>query len=160
MVQNHEHMIAELSKALCKIAMLLPRVEMQLDLYQQDDMKVYAEVLYAEIIQFNYRALKWYEDGKLKHMLGAFINPFKLRFKDICDKIDECSRNIEKLAAVYAQKELRKMNLLTESSSMTQRAIVELLIDIRTKLIGKRSFVAQCYAYYGPKHSLPTIFRK
>jgi hypothetical protein len=129
-------MIAELSKALYSISVAFPRIEKQLDLYQTNEMKVQIERLYASIIQFYQRALKWYEGGKLKHLVGALVNPYALRFKDMRTKIDESSREIEKLAEAYAQMEIRNVNILTQANSQMNVNIVDLLTDIRKTIIG------------------------
>jgi hypothetical protein len=131
-------MVAELSKALCLIATALPRVEAQLNLYQTAEMRAYVEKLYAEIIQFYQRALKWYDGGKLKHLVGSFIGPYALRFQDLVCRINESARNIEIMAAVYAQLELRDLLTLTQSSTKNHVDMASLLLDIRRMLIGKR----------------------
>jgi hypothetical protein len=130
-------MVMELSKALSQIGAVLPRVEMQLGLYGTGEMKVQVELLYAQIIQFYQRALKWYKGGKLKHIFAAFANPYPLQFKDLKDKIEEHSRNIEKQAAVYAQVELRHVTVLAQSNFQSSTSILSLLTELRTMMIGQ-----------------------
>jgi hypothetical protein len=130
-------MVAELSKALSQIGAVLPRVEVQLNLYRTDSMKAQVELLYSEIIHFYQRAMKWYEGGKFKHILGAFANPYSLRFKDLRDKIEQCSLIIEKEAAVYAQVEIRNVALLTQSNFRSNKDNIDLLLDLRSDIISQ-----------------------
>ena len=149
LVLNHEEMITELSKALYCISAVFPRIEKQLELYQTEEIKVQVERLYAEIIHFYQRALKWYESGKLKHLLGAFVNPYALRFKDFQTKINEYSREIEKLAETYAHMEIRNVNILTQANSRMNMNIIDLLIGIRTTMIGQYLIHYSDFAFAG-----------
>jgi hypothetical protein len=129
-------MVTELSKALSQIGTALPRVEIQLGLYRTDSMKIQVELLYAVIIQFYQRALKWYRSGKFRHVLAAFAKPYSLQFKDLRDKIKEYSRNIEKEAALCAQIELKNVSMYVQSNSDASSNILSLLLNMRAMIIG------------------------
>ena len=148
---NHEELVAELSKALYKISTVLPTIQGQFELYQNDEMVGAAEMLYLHLTTFFARALQWYTEGKLKHILKAFVQPYPLRFKDLMEKIDSCAQTIQQQATSSAQFEQRKIHMvLKEIREMLalqqkqngafndkQSAIHEIVHDHRRMAIGK-----------------------
>jgi hypothetical protein len=98
LVLNHEEMMSELAKAVTKIGDVLPRVNLQLETFRTEWMNNAVQTLYAEIINFLVRGLRWYEHSPLKHAIKAFSAPYKLRFQDLQDKIDESARRIDDMA--------------------------------------------------------------
>ena len=111
---NQGELIAQLSKALSQIADALPRIEIKNLLYPTEMMKSAVATLYAYIIKFCQRAVGWYTEGKLKHVLTSITRPSALRFKDIVEEIAECSRRVDNLAVASAQAEQRDMHLLLQ----------------------------------------------
>jgi hypothetical protein len=111
---NHEELTSELTKAFSKISEVLPRVEFDLVLYPIDEMKQKMEDLYAQLIRFYHRALKWYEASRAKHAVVAFLHPYKLRFEDILQEIHERARSIDKLAVTMARGEMRSIYRLVK----------------------------------------------
>jgi len=134
---NHEETIAELAKALAHISDALPRVEIQLNLYHTDEMQALVLELYHVIIRFYSRAISWYRKGKISHFFEAVIRPFPLHFKELLNEVNDSSRKIEKLAAVMAQLELRKMHEVTQQTSQGQTDIMAMLTQLRKLMIGK-----------------------
>lgn len=111
LVLNHEEMITELSRAMSEIADVLPRVEIQLDIFRDErSIGVAVEELYAELIKFLFRTLKWYEQSPWKHAFTAFTAPFKLRFEDLKTKTNRHARRIDKLANALSQAKLAAMH--------------------------------------------------
>ncbi|KAF2472742.1 uncharacterized protein BDR25DRAFT_341607 [Lindgomyces ingoldianus] len=109
-VLNHEELLHELSKALCYIADTLPHVELKAVLFPTPLMKTLVGTLYAHIINFVQRAVKWYKEGKIKHAITSITRPFRLRFQDLVDEIREASRKIDQLAASLSFAEQRRMH--------------------------------------------------
>lgn len=134
---NHEDLITRLAKAMSKIADVLPRVDLQNELYQTSLMTRHVEDLYAEIITFFDRASKWYSDGKMTHVLKSFTSPYSLHFKDLVDQIDERTRRIDSLAATLAQAELRRMHILLEGSNRGQEEMHRLLVEVKQMMISQ-----------------------
>jgi hypothetical protein len=64
--------------------------------------------LYAKIVEFAVRAISWYKEGKLQHVVSAIIRPYSLRFEDIADDIAELSKRIDNLAMTFGMIELRQ----------------------------------------------------
>ena len=107
---NQEELITQLSKALSTIADALPRANINAMLYPTETMKHALAMLYARIIKFFYRAMKWYQEGKLKHIYTSITRPASLRFKDLLDDITEYSSRVESEASISARAEQRDMH--------------------------------------------------
>ncbi|KAF4634159.1 hypothetical protein G7Y89_g3948 [Cudoniella acicularis] len=116
---NQEELITELSKALSSIADALPRAKIHTILYPTEMMKHTVAMLYACVIRFLHRAMCWYKEGKLKHMVSAFTRPASLRFKDLVEEISELSNRADKLAAASAHAELRDLHATHSATKVT-----------------------------------------
>lgn len=58
------------------------------------------------------RAVNWYSEGKLRHIISAIFRPAPLRFKDLLEEIERCSQTVDNLAVGVSQAEQRDMHLL------------------------------------------------
>jgi hypothetical protein len=92
--------------------MALPTANVKTILYPTDQIKAAVSTLYAHIITFMERALKWYNQGKFKHIISAVFNPFPLTFQDLLDQIGSCSQTVDQLAVSASQAEMRDMHFL------------------------------------------------
>ena len=75
--------------------------------------------LYAHILKFMIRAMKWYAEGKVKHFIVAVFRPASLRFKDLLQNIESCAQTVDQLAMGASQAEQRNMHLLLEEIRRT-----------------------------------------
>ncbi|KAI9662250.1 MAG: hypothetical protein M1821_008416 [Bathelium mastoideum] len=123
LVLNHEELVTELAKALAKISDILPRTQLQLVLYPTEEMKRVVEELYALLILFYQRALKWYQANKLKHIASALLKPFRLEFGDLIERINTQARSVESLAITMAHQEIRSIFGLVQQCLSEQRAL-------------------------------------
>jgi hypothetical protein len=80
---NQEELIVELSRALSTIADALLRVNLNAILYPTEAMRHTVAMLYARIIKFFHRAMVWYMESKIKHMITSITRPIALRYKDL-----------------------------------------------------------------------------
>lgn len=103
-------MISELAKAVSRIADALPRVKLQLLAFGTDWMKDASQSLYGEVISFLTRSLEWYEANPRKHAWKAFKDPYRLRFQDLRDKIDEKARRMDEMANTLSQMKINDMH--------------------------------------------------
>lgn len=85
-------------------------------LYPTKQIKQGVAQLYAHLMEFFIRAMKWYREGTLKHILHSITQPVGIRYKDILESIEDCSRRIDKWAAASAQAELRDMHTLQQKT--------------------------------------------
>lgn len=63
----------------------------------------------------------------MKHMLHSITQPADIRYKDILDNIEECSRRIDQWAVSSAQADIRDMHTLQQNLQMDVQDINGLL---------------------------------
>ena len=104
--------------------------------------------LYAYLIQFLIKALKWYQEGTFKHIIHSITQPVGIKYKDILENIEDCSRCIDQWAVSSAQAELRDVHTLQREvhtdlkntgsvvrrSTMSVDEIMRRVIDIAPQL--------------------------
>ena len=130
-------MTKSLAKGLCLVADSLPRVEFLTLLYPTRRMKQAVANLYAYIIRFLIRAQAWYQESKLLHALHAFTRPAELRYADLIEEIEACTRTVCSLASAGAQAEQRDMHLKLQTLIDRQGAFEFLLREMYEKMISK-----------------------
>lgn len=99
-----------MSKALAKIADVLPQVNIAAELYHSDDMRDAISRVYEQIMRFLLQALKWYDKGRIGRALSVIISPYELEYKDIVEQIEQCTSTIRHLAMLKSQAEIRDLN--------------------------------------------------
>lgn len=117
-VLAYEELLAEISKAVSNMADVLPRTELHSILYPTTRMREAVSLLYAKIIEFIVKAIKWCKKGKLRHAFTAIAHPFELKFKAITDEITLRSRRVDELASA-AKAEIRELHLKIHGMSTT-----------------------------------------
>lgn len=96
--------------ALCDIADSLPRVELATTLYPTNNMRQAVALLYAHIVRFLIRTLKWYEEGRLAHALHSVTRPASLRYDDLIREIKRETQSVTDHAIASSQAEQRDMH--------------------------------------------------
>ncbi|KAH8747459.1 hypothetical protein F5883DRAFT_509694 [Diaporthe sp. PMI_573] len=109
-VLNHEELLSEISKAISNLADVLPRTELHSILYPTARMQEAISLLYAKIMQFVVKAIKWCKKGKARHAIYAIAHPFELKFKIIIDEITRRSRGVDELANAATKAEIRDLH--------------------------------------------------
>lgn len=122
-----------------KIAEVLPRVELKAVTYETDDMKRLIGNLISSIIEFFSRVIEWYEENRVKHAFNSLWRPFKLRFQDLCDDIDEGARRIDKLAEALMQAEIKELLYMTRALSHEQTTMRAILLELKQLVTCKHS---------------------
>lgn len=116
---NHQEYITQISKALAQIAAVLPRVNVKILLFPTEEIKRAVSTLYANVLRFMVRAMKWYTEGKFKHFITAVFRPAPLRFGDILEGVETLSKMIDELAVGASQAEQRNMHVLLQEIKRT-----------------------------------------
>lgn len=101
---------AHLSRTVYLTLRMLPRVRLVSVLYSTESLHRMVAILYACIIKFLIRALRWYEEGSLKRALHAVTKPIGLQYDDILEEISRATRNIMAEATAGSQAEQRDMH--------------------------------------------------
>lgn len=99
-----------LSKSLLEVAQRLPRVEALSVLYPTKQICLAVESLYAAILEFLLIAHAWCNESKLRHVHHSFTCPHELRYKDLLERIADCTDNIGQLANVGSHTQIRVMH--------------------------------------------------
>jgi hypothetical protein len=133
-VLNHEELLAEISKAISRIADVLPRAELHLGLYPTERMKETIALLYAKIIKFVQSAIGYYKKNRLSKSITAIVKPFALSFKEIVDEIAECSKRADELANSASKAELRDLRLETRN---LRAEVLDLRFQVRELSVGE-----------------------
>ncbi|CAI6238245.1 unnamed protein product [Periconia digitata] len=110
-ITNHEELLTEISKAITKIADVLPRAELLSVLYPTKRMKTALSELYAHIIHFVQLAVKYYKSGRVAKSLAAVTKPFSIKYNPVLDDIRDASRRIYELANSAMKAELRDLHI-------------------------------------------------
>lgn len=121
--------MALLAKALSQIADALPRIEFSAMIYQTDRMESALENVYAYLIKFFIRAIQWYQESPLQHILHSITRPPELRYHDLLEEIDCHSRRIDQLAISGSQAEVRAMHVEINDARAT-------LMDMKKMMAG------------------------
>ena len=66
--------------------------------------------LYAHILLFFQKAVKWYSRSSTGRALSSIFKPFELDHKETVDEIRLCARTIHNIASVASRAELRAIN--------------------------------------------------
>ncbi|KAI4134158.1 MAG: hypothetical protein LQ347_001756 [Umbilicaria vellea] len=110
-VVNHEKLLSRLSQGLCQVADALPRLELTARLYPTERVKRALVAMYAHILKFLVRSLRWYQETRLSRAIHSITRPAELRYDDLLEKISYLSRNVTDLALTSSQAEQRDMHI-------------------------------------------------
>jgi hypothetical protein len=105
-------LLSELAKSLEILDGLLPRVQIQANVFRDPGMQSHVTALYADLVQYYHAMLKFYEEGRMKRMWKSFIQPFSLRFGEIAERVNVRSRVISDLAATLSQQRQEEQDAL------------------------------------------------
>ena len=162
-------MTKSLAKGLCYVADSLPRLEFLTLLYRTGRMKQAVADLYAYIIRFLIRAQGWYQESKVLHAFHSFTRPAELRYADLIEEIEACTRTVDSLASTGAQAEQRDIHLKLQALIDRQGAFEFLVREMYEKLIRKATFqvtrtmlkahnsVSVCQLKRSSRHKSPTF---
>ncbi|KAK6863621.1 hypothetical protein PG995_000149 [Apiospora arundinis] len=109
-VINHAKTIGKIAKGLCRIADLLPRVELLATLYPTIKMQRAIAELNTYILRFLIRAHDWCKEQPWEHFLHSITRPPELRYDDLLDAIASSTKNIEELASCGEQVKIHGMH--------------------------------------------------
>ncbi|KAI0017897.1 hypothetical protein F4780DRAFT_795578 [Xylariomycetidae sp. FL0641] len=138
-VVNHQKVLSKLSTGLNKIAKILPRSELILKLYPVQHVKKVIVEIYAHILKFLLRALRWYQSSKWKHLQDALIKPAELQYDDLLNTISLLSHTLTEVGLASSHAEQRDMH----ASMRTQG---KQLKDIQEKVGGLVTVVCEMRA--------------
>lgn len=139
-VINHGKLVTQFSQALSTIADVLPRANLSAELYQTDQMENTVAKMYAHILLFLKRAMKWYHAGQAGRALAGLFKPYELSFKDTVEQIVECAKAIDDIASISNKVEVRQIGEITRDHRLKLTGIEDKLQGL-TATVGN---VLQC----------------
>ncbi|KAI1110011.1 hypothetical protein F5Y14DRAFT_430588 [Nemania sp. NC0429] len=120
-VVNHQKHLTQLCTGLGDIANILPRAQLILLLYPTRHIKKIIVDIYVNILKFLLRALCWYQESKLVHLLHAITRPPELRYNDLLTTISSLSRGLTENAWASSHAEQRDMHTILMALSGWQK---------------------------------------
>lgn len=121
-----------------QIADLLPRAELFLKLYGTSQLKNLVIALYAHILKFPLRALRWYQESKTMRMIHAIKRPAELRYDDLLNKISSLSQSVAELALASSHAEQRDIHTKVDqyhSIQQSEQKSIQVSIEELTRLV-------------------------
>ncbi|KAF3353431.1 hypothetical protein VD0004_g4977 [Verticillium dahliae] len=153
-VLNHEELLTEISKAVSKIADVLPRTELHSVLYPTQRMQDSVAMVYAKILEFFVMAVRWYKKGKVMHSLSSITKPFSLSFKPVIEEITERSRRVDELASAASKAEIRDLHIRIHRLDKTLVQVTEMMA------VQQQQQVLYNESLLGAQHEYKQLFRK
>ena len=144
---NHAELVTELSKALTRIADVLPRVQLNGMLYDIPYMRVATSRLYAHIILFLQKAVKWYTMGPARRAISIVFKPYSLSYKDTVDQINICAESVNAIATSAARAETRGLTIELESQAEKLSETDVKLRDMQQQLLQVQASSQRAEAY-------------
>ena len=110
---------------------LLPRVRIDATLYYTATMKDAMSNLYAHIMLFFRRAVKWYSKGTARRMFSSLVKPTNANFAKILANIKRYATLIEDIARTENRAETRGLTRGMAAQMQKVCEIQALLIDLQ-----------------------------
>lgn len=129
-------MVAELSKALTRINEAMPRVQIELTIYQSPWMQGAVSRLYAHVLSFLQEAVQWYNKGSFRRAIGSIFRPYPLAFQETVLDIKACTKAVDAIANTSSHAEIRSLTL-------AMKARDEKLHDVQMRMIEQRAQISQ-----------------
>lgn len=133
-VLNHSQLTTELAKALTAIGFALPRVKIDLALFDTPLMRDATEHLYAYVLLFLQQAVTWYNASPARRVVKSFFKPFSLSFQGIVTDVSTWTRTVEACAGTEGRQEIRGMNITLETQLELQRNTDQRLRDMQQQM--------------------------
>ncbi|KAI0403449.1 hypothetical protein F4802DRAFT_608043 [Xylaria palmicola] len=128
-VLNHEELVKNLAKAFSRIAESLPHSDLSLILYPTPAMREAVARLYAVLMKFLLRALRWYRHGRAMHVLSSIANPWGLEFEQELGDVERQARIVDELAQSASRAELREAHFQIHEIRCDLQAMTRIVED-------------------------------
>lgn len=133
-VLNHAQLVSELSKALTKVGEVLPRAQIDATLYDTPWMRDAISRLYAYIMLFLQKAVKWYTMGSRRRALSSILNPYSSSFKEVVDEIKNSAKTVDSIARTSGRAEIRGLTRGLEGQAETLRLSDRKLYEMQARI--------------------------
>lgn len=139
---NQQNLVTRLATGLNQIADILPRAELNLQLYPTPQTKQVIVDIYAQILKFLLRALHWYQESKLKHVIHSITRPTELRYDDLMAKISSLSLRMTDMASASSHAEQRDMHTAIQYQLQDHKAMQQSIDQLTSLVLQMRDSMA------------------
>ncbi|QYT00428.1 hypothetical protein H0G86_007511 [Trichoderma simmonsii] len=137
-VINHHKLVSQLCAGLNSIAHVISRAQLIIQLYPTQQIRQVIVEIYVHILHFLLRALSWYRESKMTHMLQAITRPAELRYGDILAAISSLSDTMSKMALASSHAEQRDMHACITQILHEQKLNRENVTELMTVVSGMK----------------------
>ncbi|KAI0192307.1 hypothetical protein EV127DRAFT_468893 [Xylaria flabelliformis] len=109
-VVNHQKLLTQLCTGLSNIADILPRAALIMRLYATMHVRQVIVAIYTNVLKFLLRALSWYRESKVMHIIHAITRPAELRYNDLLATILSLSSRMTENALASSHAEQQDMH--------------------------------------------------
>ncbi|UKZ81380.1 hypothetical protein TrVFT333_009152 [Trichoderma virens FT-333] len=148
-VMNHHKLLSQLCAGLNGIAHIISRTQLIIRLYPTQQIRQVIVAIYVHILKFLLRALNWYRESKITHMLQAIKRPTELRYGDLLATISSLSDTMSKIALDSSHAEQRDMHVcvaqIMHEQKLTRENITNLITavsDIKISMVTEQGINA------------------
>ncbi|PNP47071.1 hypothetical protein THARTR1_10576 [Trichoderma harzianum] len=148
-VMNHQKLLSQLCAGLNGIAHVISRTQLITQLYPTQQIRQVIVAIYVHILKFLLRALRWYRESRMTHMLQAITRPTKLRYDDLLATISSLSDTMSKIALDSSHAEQRDMHAciaqIMHEQKLTRENITELITavsDMKLSIVTEQGITA------------------
>ncbi|KAI8940633.1 hypothetical protein NX059_001905 [Plenodomus lindquistii] len=131
---NRATLVEKLAQAFVAIGDVLPRADLNAELYQTDHMRDALSRLYAYIILFLRLCVRWYNRSSLGRLWSALKSPYELDYKELIDQIKVSSAAVEDLASAGARAEIRDIRIIQDLHQARFAELYSKLLEKQEKL--------------------------
>jgi hypothetical protein len=122
----------------------VPSIELSVQLYQTEQMEEVVANLYAHIILFFQRAVKWYSKSSAGRALASILKLFELEYQDTVDQIKICSETVNNIAHGAARAETRDMHITVQMIYGNLQGMQRKLHEMQVQLDEKGLKITSC----------------
>lgn len=102
------------------IAVMLPQVQLALDLYPTIAMRQAVVPLYMTLLRISVKGIRWYKQSRVMRVVDSIISPWELSFDEDVTDLHKHFSSINSHASAAARAELRDVHLDTSKSAVSQ----------------------------------------
>jgi hypothetical protein len=131
---NHGRLVSEFSNALATIGDALSQAKVNAELFQTDAIRDAVAQLYAQVLQFFRKAMRWYNRSPVGRAFSAIFSPYELEYQDIAEQIKTSAQAVNNLASAGSRAEIRDLSINVEIILRGAERNEKLLLETRAEV--------------------------
>jgi hypothetical protein len=90
--------------------------------------------LYAYILLFLQKAVKWYTMSSARRAVSSILSPYSLSFKDTIEEIRKCTESVDAIANTSGRAEIRGLTIALEGQAEKLKESDRKLHDMQARM--------------------------